>query len=224
MRLAIEARLLDRIWRWRDLLAILIGLLLASLLLAPGARAARFEPDIFGSRTLHSSSLKMFPKWRGAMDRFQKELGGCPAATCNTKSWQAMLEGLKGVDLKTQVKKVNSTLNKHPYIIDPINWNLPDYWATPFQFLRKNGDCEDYAISKFMALRALGVPSDLMRIVVLNDLNLGLAHAILVVTVDGTPFVLDNQIKTVVPASSIHHYQPVYGVNDKGWWLYRAGS
>lgn len=218
--------MLSKAWQWRDLVALLIGLLLAALMLAAqDARAALFQPDIFGARAAHSENLKMFPKWRGAMTRFQKELGDCPAAMCNKPSWKALIDGLNGADLKTQVKKINSFMNKHLYIVDPINWNLPDYWATPFQFLRKNGDCEDYAIAKFMALHALGVPSDLMRIVVLNDLNLGLAHAILVVTVDGTPLVLDNQIKNAVPpASTIRHYQPVYAINDQGWWLFRTGN
>lgn len=217
--------MLNKAWQWRDLVALLIGLLLASLILAAqDANAALFNPDIFGSKSAHADDLKMFPKWRGAMTRFQKELGECPAEMCDKPAWKALLDGLKGADLKTQLKKINSVMNKHRYIIDPINWNLPDYWATPFQFIRKNGDCEDYAIAKFMALRALGVPTDKMRIVVLNDLNLGLAHAILVVDVNGTELVLDNQIKSVVAASTIHHYQPVYAVNDKGWWLYRTGS
>jgi len=222
MMMITQSRRFDGALRWRDLVVLLLVLFLASLLLAGRADAASFQPDVFGSKTLHSTSLKMFPKWRGVMDRFQKEEGGCD--NCNKKSWEALRDSLQGADLATQVKKINSAMNKHPYIIDPINWNKPDYWATPFQFLRKNGDCEDYAISKFMALKALGVSSDIMRIVVLNDLNLGLAHAILVVDVGGTPMVLDNQIKSVVPASSIHHYQPVYAVNDRGWWLFRAKS
>ena len=211
-------------WKWRELIALLICLLFAMLLFASqDANAGLFKPDIFGAKSAHATDLKMFPKWRGTMTRFQKELGDC-TEQCNKPSWQALVDSLKGADLGTKLKKINSAMNKHPYIIDPINWNLPDYWATPFQFLRKNGDCEDYAISKFMALRALGVPSDIMRIVVLNDLNLGLAHAILVVDLDGTPVVLDNQIKGVVAAATIHHYQPVYAVNDKGWWLYNTGS
>ena len=88
-------------------------------------------------------------------------------------------------------------------------------------FRMQNGDCEDYAIAKFMALRALGFENPEMRIVVLNDLNLGIAHAILVVYVDGKALVLDNQIRSVVPADSIRHYQPVYSVNEEGWWLHR---
>jgi predicted transglutaminase-like cysteine proteinase len=70
-----------------------------------------------------------------------------------------------------------------------------------------------------MALRDLGVSVDDMRIVVLNDLNLRIAHAVLAVYVSGKPYILDNQISKVVPASSIHHYQPVYSINENGWWL-----
>jgi predicted transglutaminase-like cysteine proteinase len=64
---------------------------------------------------------------------------------------------------------------------------------------------------------------DDMRIVVLNDLNLRIAHAVLAVYVSGKPYILDNQISKVVPASSIHHYQPVYSINENGWWLHRGG-
>lgn len=212
-------------WKWRELIALLICLLFAMLIFASqDANAGLFKPDIFGAKSAYATDLKMFPKWRGAMSRFAKELSGCPPETCNKASWQALIDGLKGADLKTKLKKVHVAMNKYPYIIDPINWNMPDYWATPFQFLRKSGDCEDYAIAKYMALKALGVPADIMRIVVLNDLNLNLAHAVLVVDLDGTPVVLDNQLKGVVAASTIRHYQPVYAVNEKGWWLYNTGS
>jgi predicted transglutaminase-like cysteine proteinase len=101
------------------------------------------------------------------------------------------------------------------------NWGQEDYWATPFQFLKKNGDCEDYAISKYMALKALGVKVEDMRIVALQDLNLNLGHAVLVVYVGDEPQLLDNQISSVVAANSIRHYQPVFSINEEGWWLHR---
>jgi predicted transglutaminase-like cysteine proteinase len=210
-------------WRRQEGGAAVLGLLVAALLLAARpADAAVFAPSIFGSKEIHATSLKMFPKWRGAMERFAKELQSCPAGLCNTKAWAKLVEQLKSEDLRTKLKTVNTVMNRHPYILDIVNWGVADYWETPFEFLRKNGDCEDYAIAKFYALRDAGVSTDNMRIVVLNDLNLGLGHAILVVYVDGTPLVLDNQIRQVVPAASIRHYKPVYSVNDKGWWLHRS--
>ena len=187
--------------------------------MAAPAQAA--YPSLFGTKEIHSRNLKLFPKWRGTMDRFGEEKRGCFDPLCDQVYWKKMLDELAGADRMTQIERINREMNEKLYIVDPINWGVPDYWATPFQFLRKNGDCEDYAIAKFMALRALGFENPEMRIVVLNDLNLGIAHAILVVYVDGKALVLDNQIRSVVPADSIRDYQPVYSVNEVGWWLHR---
>lgn len=201
--------------------------LAASPVLWPGHAAAEqlaaVNPvRLFGSNELHSTNLKMFPKWRSTLERFRDELQSCGPTKCKKKQWDALIEQLRGKELMAQLREINRTLNDKRYITDPVNWNLPDYWATPFQFLRKNGDCEDYAISKYMALRELGVPVETMRIVVLNDLNLGIAHAVLAVYVNGKPYILDNQTSKVVPASAIHHYQPVYSINEDGWWLHRS--
>jgi predicted transglutaminase-like cysteine proteinase len=184
--------------------------------------AAVNRGQLFESREIHSSNLTLFPKWRGTLQRFEEELKSCGPSQCKKTQWQAVIDGLRGKELMTQLREINLEMNDRRYVTDPVNWNLPDYWATPFQFLRKNGDCEDYAISKYMALRDLGIAVDDMRIVVLNDLNLRIAHAVLAVYVNGEPYILDNQISTVVPASSIHHYQPVYSINEAGWWLHRS--
>jgi predicted transglutaminase-like cysteine proteinase len=184
--------------------------------------AAVNRGQLFESREIHSSNLTLFPKWRGTLQRFEEELKSCGPSQCKKTQWQAVIDRLRGKELMTQLREINLEMNDRRYVTDPVNWNLPDYWATPFQFLRKNGDCEDYAISKYMALRDLGIAVDDMRIVVLNDLNLRIAHAVLAVYVNGEPYILDNQISTVVPASSIHHYQPVYSINEAGWWLHRS--
>ena len=106
--------------------------------------------------------------------------------------------------------------------MDPVFWNLKDYCATPNQFTHKTGVCEDYAISIYISLLILGFNPDHMRIVVLQDLNLKIPHAVLVVYLDGQPLILDNQIKQVVHASRIRHYKPIYSINQKNWWLHRS--
>lgn len=201
--------------------SILCALALLAAAADTPARAATTYPPLFGTREIPSDSLKLFPKWRGVLERFAEEKTGCFDPLCAQGYWKKLIDDLAGADRGTQIDTINREMNEKLYIVDPINWGVPDYWATPFQFNRKNGDCEDYAIAKFMALRALGVESAEMRIVVLNDLNLGIAHAVLVIYVDGRALVLDNQIKSVVPADSIRHYQPVYSVNEDGWWLHR---
>ena len=141
---------------------------------------------------------------------------------CDHSRWKAAIERLRGLDPLAQIEAVNRLGNEHAYIEDEDNWGVRDYWATPGQFDHRDGDCEDFAIAKFLGLRLLGFANDDLRIVVLQDLNLHLAHAILVVYYQGRALVLDNQIKTVVPADAIHHYRPVFSINETTWWLHRS--
>lgn len=181
--------------------------------------AARSYPKLFGSFELQSNNMQKFPKWNSMLARW-KNGAPCESSTCTTKGWNDLINRLKGKDLATQLREVNREMNLHPYILDINNWGAEDYWETPFEFLKKNGDCEDYAIAKYMALKALGVPIDDMRVVALRDLNLQLGHAVLVVYVNNEPMLLDNQISSVVPANSIKHYLPVYSINEHNWWLH----
>ena len=70
-----------------------------------------------------------------------------------------------------------------------------------------------------MSLRALGVEGDVLRVAVVQDLNLGgIIHAVLVVYIGSTAYILDNQIKQVMLATKIYHYVPIYSINEKHWW------
>jgi predicted transglutaminase-like cysteine proteinase len=102
---------------------------------------------------------------------------------------------------------------------DIVNWGVEDVWNTPYEMQQKGGDCEDYAISKYMSLRSIGVPEEDMRIQIVQDLNLGgIIHAILIVFVDDDVYVLDNQIKHIIRAVDIYHYKPIYSINETHWW------
>lgn len=190
--------------------------------------ASATEPGLFGSREVRSSKLSLFPKWRGTLSRHFDEdrLADAPCTAtifnqCHLREWKGFLASLQGTSRLAKVEAVNHYLNRRHYILDPRNYGVPDYWATPHQFLSRNGDCEDYAIAKYFSLRALGLEADSMRIVVLQDLNLQTAHAILVVYLDGKTLVLDNQVSTVVDAQAIHHYRAIYSINEQHWWLHR---
>lgn len=210
-------------WRQPRVLPLALGALMLAVCLACGGSPAeaRKYPKIFGSIELFSKKVQRFPKWTGMLDRFQGGGATCDSSTCTSKGWPEFLADLQGKDVQTQLKEVNRAMNAKRYILDIKNWGQEDFWATPFQFLKKNGDCEDYAIAKYMALKALGVKVEDMRVVALQDLNLDLGHAVLVVYVGEEPMLLDNQIASVVPANSIRHYQPVFSINEDGWWLHR---
>jgi len=172
--------------------------------------------------------LRPFPKWTGMLERYFADAGAQPGPCtakvfnkCHAQRWQEMINQLQGQDLTAQLEMVNTFMNKRRYIVDPVNWGLRDYWSTPGQFFAKYGDCEDYAIAKYLTLKRLGVPTARMRIVVLQDLNLGVAHAILAVYTGDGIIILDNQIQRTVQASVIRHYKPIFSINEDAWWLHR---
>lgn len=203
------------------------GLALACAL-ALMSRPVAAADTLFGYDETQSDDIRPFLKWRQTLERYFKEraLEESPCTEslfekCHLKRWKAFLGRLKTTDRMAQLDAVNRYMNRAVYITDPVNYGVPDYWATPRQFFQKDGDCEDYAIAKYMSLRALGWPVEAMRIVVLLDENLKLPHAVLAVRMDGRTYVLDNQIEQVVTDDRIHHYRPIYSINEKAWWLHR---
>lgn len=175
-----------------------------------------------------SHDLGSFPKWTGMVERYgtQKNIPDEPCGNaqfhpCKIKEWKAVLAALDGKPLREQVEAVNRYLNSVPYVVDQINWAMQDYWATPHEFLDVDGDCEDYAIAKFYSLKMLGVPMDKMRIIILQDFNLGgIIHAVLGVHDGDDLLILDNQTEQVLPADRIYHYKPIYSLNESAWWAY----
>lgn len=184
---------------------------------------------VFGYTEIRRTGSARFPKWKGALDRTLKERGRltetCRKTTvskCEMQDWQAMLNGLRAAPRGEQIERVNLELNRRAYVLDPINWGVADYWASPAQFFQRNGDCEDYSIAKYMSLRDLGVgPSD-MRLVVLNDMNLKIPHAVLAVRHGNDELILDNQVNRVVSHRVIRHYRPIFSINEEAWWLHRS--
>jgi predicted transglutaminase-like cysteine proteinase len=209
-----------------------IATLALALLIAVEPAASRYGyPALFGAREVRSDDLGLFTKWTAALDRAfdERRLDDAPCTAtvfnrCHFAAWRRVLDGLSGLDRMAQLAAINRYMNRKRYILDPRNYGVNDCWAAPGQFLSRDGDCEDYAIAKFMSLKALGFSNDDMRIVVLQDLNLGVAHAVLVVYLDGQALVLDNQIEDVVFADTVRHYRPIYSINERHWWLHRPSA
>ncbi|WP_161539751.1 transglutaminase-like cysteine peptidase [Paramagnetospirillum kuznetsovii] len=183
---------------------------------------------LFGTQETRSDNMSLFKKWTDAVERSTSEKtareGSCQEGrmnTCHYKEWQAFVETLRGTRRITQLREINGWLNRARYITDPVNYGMDDYWASPGEFLEKNGDCEDYAIAKYMSLKQLGWPVVGMRVVAVQDLNLKAGHAILVVDLDGVLYLLDNQVREVVEANTVKHYNPMFSINESAWWRHK---
>lgn len=124
---------------------------------------------------------------------------------------------------REKLELVNDFMNRTPFLSDVQHWGKEDYWATPVEFLSTNGgDCEDFSIAKYFALRSLGVPDEKLRItyvkeiVVYNEAHMVLAYF---PAPDAEPLVLDNINKSIRPASTRTDLVPVYSFNGSGLWL-----
>jgi len=77
---------------------------------------------------------------------------------------------------------------------DEAQWGVADHWSPPFETLRTHrGDCEDYAIVKYLALLEAGLSRDDVKIVIVRNLLPNEDHAVVAAHVDGKWLILDSR-------------------------------
>ena len=91
------------------------------------------------------------------------------------RNWQNMLVQSQNKPENQQILIVNDFFARNlRYQTDILLWKENDYWATPLETLGRGlGDCEDYAIAKYISLRALGVSDDKLRLIYVKGKNSG---------------------------------------------------
>jgi len=95
------------------------------------------------------------------------------------------------------------------------------HWSTLFEFLRRGGDCEDYASSKYFLLRMLGIEPERMRVVVAKQPKQRGHHAVLAYHWEnGDVWLLESD--NVIKKRSHIGYRYVYALNEAGVWDYRT--
>ncbi len=176
-------------------------------------------PSLFGADEKRSGNLKAFTKWLEMFERFEEELQDNKARRV-IKAMKIELSEYRSASIFEMAKDVDEMMNKKEYIIDQKNWGKSDYWETPVEFMKHGGDCEDFAIAKYVALRALGVPESRLRVAIVQDLKKNMPHAILIVYTEKGPYVLDNQNQIMRSAKAVKHYKPIYSINRQAWWLH----
>lgn len=186
----------------------------------------RFEyiskhPEIFEMDEIKSTDLSAFKKWISMFNRFESQLSDNSSEN-KVKELQDALKEFQNLESVTMIRKVNDLFNSVNYINDKDNWGRSDYWATPIEFMRKGGDCEDFAIAKYVALRALGMPENRLRLTIVKDMVKGIPHALLVVYTDQGPVILDNQSDLVKKSENVFRYKPYYSINRHAWWYHKT--
>jgi predicted transglutaminase-like cysteine proteinase len=180
--------------------------------------------------SVHPPNTELFIQWSRMLARQKHRLLDTETCspgffkTCFEPELEALLAKIQGSEKIKQIESINEWVNYLMYVLDIYNYNVDDYWATKHEFLgdKESGDCEDYAITKYFALKKIGFPADDLWILIARDDNLKIAHAVLLVQFDTTEVILDNRIAILVTNPVRIGLRPIYAINEKGWMRYSA--
>jgi predicted transglutaminase-like cysteine proteinase len=205
--------------------------LAAATLLTPGTAAlVRKSAEPFGlfASTLSTGGLR--EKWLGVerkLDDERVQLALCdgdrdrcvsPAAL----QFLAIVDTAKAREGRARLGEINRAINLaiRP-VSDLAQYGAIDVWSSPLvTFTTGAGDCEDYAIAKFVALRQAGISPDDLRIVVMRDTVHGEDHAVAAVRLDGHWLMLDNRRMAMVEDGNVRNYRPLFVIDQSGVMRY----
>lgn len=183
------------------------------------------EPgQLFGTKTEPVTDGALLDKWRRVEAAITKDLEviaqcqasqPCPAPA--QKLIDLSLEGA-GRSGRARVGVINRAVN---FAISPVSdetrWGVSDHWSDPLETLGSNsGDCEDYAIVKYVALLLAGLSKDALKIVVLRNRLPYEDHAVVAVRVDHQWLILDNRTLTLVRDTDVTRAIPEFVLDDQG--------
>ncbi|MGF1609471.1 MAG: transglutaminase-like cysteine peptidase [Kiloniellales bacterium] len=213
--------------------AVVSGALVFGLIVILAAQLGAPPPTpperIFTFSLTDRVTMPGFPQWTavvgrdwahdGASDALCSERLGRP---CQLRTWQSFLAELDQAARRLQLEEVNRFVNRVSYRRDEETWGEIDYWAAPGEFFASGGDCEDFAIAKYYSLKALGFPTDSLRILVLKDTRREMMHAVLMVEDGGETLLLDNLSDRLLTWAEAPHYRPIYSINEVAYNLHQG--
>ncbi len=192
-----------------------------------GAHGSPAAPgDIFNASRWESRDLATVSHWNRVLRRLPElsdALSACAAdpARCTAPwmgTWLQARKAAAGLDRSGQLQAINRFFNRWPYKSDRETYGAAEYWAAPDEFMAYSGDCEDYAIAKFFALRELGFANQELRIAVVYDKLRRIGHAVLAVYTEGDILILNNQTDTIASHARYDNFVPWYLVNETTLW------
>jgi predicted transglutaminase-like cysteine proteinase len=142
-------------------------------------------------------------------------IGVCPAAAQRLLS---LIETGRHRHGRARLGEINRAVNLsiRP-VSDWVQYGVEDFWAAPLATMSSGaGDCEDYAIVKYVALREAGVPEDDLHLVIVRDVKHQANHAVVAVRADDEWLILDNRTFIMLNADDARHYWPLFVLDARG--------
>jgi len=194
-------------------------------------RAAR-DDEPFGMLTFRAPEGMLWVKWRkveGEIREDERVISDCRVDPdqCSSPAalkFLALLDSARDTSMRVNIATINRSINSQiRYVSDLRQHGVIDLWSSPLATLTSSeGDCEDYAIAKYVALRELGVNADDLRLLLVRDRAVGQDHAVLGVRHDGRWLVLDNRHSLLLDMTEVRQFTPLFAINQDGVKLFAA--
>ncbi len=195
----------------------LVCLTLALLTLFAGATAA--APYSFEAPDQYLTRADDFAPWaalvtrqrsqRAALDACLRDAAACPASL---RGYRQIIRHAPELPRLRQLRLVNRFINLRQWHVEP---HQNDRWRTLTEFLSAGGDCEDYAIAKYFALRQLGFAAADVRIGIARDRETRAYHAVTVVRIEDVIYFLDVDGD---PRRNRPSYRFLFSMNEDSIW------
>ena len=172
-------------------------------------------------------------KWSDLQSRIladEKTIAACRTdeASCSpaARRFLSLAESGGKNEPPVQLGKINRAVN---LAIRPASdwaqYGSADFWASPLQTLASgSGDCEDYAIVKYVVLRALGMAEADLRLIIVNDDKHKTEHAVVAVRDGQGWLILDNRTMFIVKAEDARYYNPLFVLEQNTSQTFAAAS
>ncbi len=172
-------------------------------------------------------------KWADLQSRIQSEqetLAACRAGDTNCPA--AARRFLQIVELgrqrqgRARLAEINRAVN---FSIRPLSdwaqYGVDDLWSAPLVTLSAGaGDCEDYAVVKYVALREAGIAAEDLRFLIVYHPRRRTNHAVVAVHLGKEWLLLDNSTLIMVNSSDARHYRPLFVLDHRGVGVFGFGS
>jgi len=131
----------------------------------------------------------------------------------------AIVDSARAREGRARLGEINRAINlKIRPMSDLVLYGEEDVWRPPLATLAVGaGDCEDYAIAKFVALQEAGVSAVDLRIVILRDDIWEEDHAVVAARLDGNWLMLDNRHMAMAEDNQVRkYYRPIFLIDHNG--------
>jgi predicted transglutaminase-like cysteine proteinase len=194
-------------------------------------RTLQSTNEPFGLFTFRAPEGVLWRKWRAVkadIDADLRQVENCKAnsADCSDAARRFLLiaDEVRTRSGAARIETANRLINTAiRYMSDLAQHATIDVWSGPLASLGTGrGDCEDYAIAKYVVLREAGVPEQDLRVLLVRDRNVREDHAVLAIRNGEAWTVLDNRSSALAPDNELRHFKPLYALDNGGVNLFAS--